>query len=368
MDSLTQLALGSTVAVAVAGRRIGPRRAALVGAVLGTVPDLDVFIPFGNPVDDFVLHRGASHSLLVQAVVTPLFAEPLRWMFSALREERWRVYLLVYLVFATHALIDAMTVYGTRIFWPLWPDPVGVGSVFIIDPLYSVPLLVILVWALFLGRWTLQFGKVVTWGLVLSTGYMAWSAGIQQVVLARAETALVRAGIAVEQVMATPTPFNTFYWRAIAITDTDYVNLYVPVLGGTGELTAYAHPRGGHLLGCIGTVEQAGVLADFSDGFFKLEERDGRLTVTDLRIGLTPFYVFSFEVAERQDGVLEAIPSVRRPVERDIKGDLDWLWAGIAGEGIERPIEAADAISVEPQAPIRVAGPTAHSPSACSPG
>ena len=59
------------------GPRIGPRKAVLVGAVLGTAPDLDVFVPLGDPVSDFVLHRGPTHSLIVQALVTPLFAEPL---------------------------------------------------------------------------------------------------------------------------------------------------------------------------------------------------------------------------------------------------------------------------------------------------
>ena len=44
MDSLTQLALGAGVGAAVLGRRIGPRRAAAAGAVLGTLPDEVGFI------------------------------------------------------------------------------------------------------------------------------------------------------------------------------------------------------------------------------------------------------------------------------------------------------------------------------------
>jgi membrane-bound metal-dependent hydrolase YbcI (DUF457 family) len=64
MDSLTQVVLGAAVAEAAIGRRVG-RRAALFGAVLGTLPDLDVFVSFGGVVEDFVYHRGASHSLLV---------------------------------------------------------------------------------------------------------------------------------------------------------------------------------------------------------------------------------------------------------------------------------------------------------------
>ena len=41
MDSLTQAALGAAVGQAVAGPRVG-RRAAVWGALAGTIPDLDV--------------------------------------------------------------------------------------------------------------------------------------------------------------------------------------------------------------------------------------------------------------------------------------------------------------------------------------
>ncbi len=41
------------------------RKALLVGAMLGTLPDLDVFIDFGDAVRNFTYHRGFSHSLFI---------------------------------------------------------------------------------------------------------------------------------------------------------------------------------------------------------------------------------------------------------------------------------------------------------------
>ena len=58
--------------VAVIGQKVGPRRAALTGAILGTLPDLDVFLAPDDPIDAFVQHRGWSHSLLVHAALAPL--------------------------------------------------------------------------------------------------------------------------------------------------------------------------------------------------------------------------------------------------------------------------------------------------------
>ena len=99
MDSLSHAVLGASVGVAVAGRRLGPRKAALTGAVLGTVPDLDILWDHGDPISNFVLHLGASHSLIIQALVTPLFGEALMRLMRGLREHRLTAYWLVFLCF-----------------------------------------------------------------------------------------------------------------------------------------------------------------------------------------------------------------------------------------------------------------------------
>lgn len=366
MDSVTQIALGAGVAAAVLGPRIGPRKAVLVGAVLGTVPDLDVFVPLGDPVSDFVLHRGPSHSLVIQALATPLFAEPLRLMFRQLRDRRIAVYLAVYLCFATHALLDAMTIYGTRILWPLMPDPVGLGSVFIIDPLYTIPLLIVLVWALFLGSWTMRFRRGLTTALVLSSAYLGWTAAAQQIAGIRGDAVLAERGIEAERTIATPAPFNTLFWKVIAVEPDRYLNIYVPLLGSEGTETVYAYPRGGGLLACAEAMDKARDLMAFSKGFFKLEEVGGRLRVADLRMGMTPDYVFQFEVAAREDGGWAPIDPIRLAVTREAGRDVEWLVAGLSGERSVRPREA-DALLADGGA-IRVAGPTVRPSSACSPG
>ncbi len=56
MDSITQIALGAAVSEAVMQNKVG-RKAALWGAICGTIPDLDVLIPMGNAVKDFTYHK-----------------------------------------------------------------------------------------------------------------------------------------------------------------------------------------------------------------------------------------------------------------------------------------------------------------------
>ena len=113
MDSVTQLVLGAAVGEATLGRKIG-NRALLWGAALGTLPDLDVFIPLGDVVSDFTYHRSASHSLFMLALLTPLLA----WVATRIHPDtralfkRWM--LAIYLIFVTHVLLDSLTAYGRR--------------------------------------------------------------------------------------------------------------------------------------------------------------------------------------------------------------------------------------------------------------
>src|SRR5690606_38827197 len=128
---------------------------------------------------------------------------------------RWaRWCLAVWLVLVTHALLDAMTVYGTRLALPFDDRPFGIGSVFIIDPAYTVPLLAGVVAALAMrgarGR------RRNAAGLAVSTLYLAFSVAAQQHVHGVVDASLqARDGAppSVSRVLVTPTPFNTLLWR-----------------------------------------------------------------------------------------------------------------------------------------------------------
>lgn len=205
MDSLTQIVLGGTLAAAIvpAGHR---RRALVYGAALGTLPDLDVLIRYGDPVADFTYHRSFSHSLFVLSLLAPLLWACCRRLDACIRAEPWRWLWAFWLALVTHPLLDAMTIYGTQLLWPLDKTPFGVGSVFIIDPLYTLPLLVAMIWT---ARRPLSVGASRALGvsLVLSTAYLGWSVLAQRHVEAHARAALGAAPDA--QLLALPSAFNT---------------------------------------------------------------------------------------------------------------------------------------------------------------
>lgn len=338
MDSLTQFVLGAGVGAAVLGPRLGPRRAALIGGVLGTLPDLDVFWTFDDPIDAFTLHRGATHSLFVHALAAPLFGEALIRLFRGAALSRRRAYLGVYLIFATHALIDAITVYGTRIFWPLDPGPVGIGALFVIDPLYTLPLLVAVIWAVCLRHWNGRFRAVLAGALILSSAYAGWALIAQRAVLAKADAVFARAGIAPDARLAIAAPMTTALWSVVAVEGERYYNLYLPVFGGPDAPPIYRHDRGAGLLACLGENRSAARLAAFSKGFFKAERMGARIVVSDLRMGLTPNYVFRFAVADARGA---PVFPAQLEGERASPGDWPWFLAALGGDLDTRPAERA---------------------------
>ena len=339
MDSVTQFALGACVGAATLGPRIGMRKAALIGGLMGTVPDLDTFIPSADPVQSFTAHRGASHSLIIQALATPLFAEPLVRLFRDLRDRRIQTYAAVYLMFATHALIDAMTVYGTQLLWPLTDTPFGVGSIFIIDPLYTLPLLAMTLWALALNPESSRYRRWLRGALIVSTAYMLGTIGLQKITEIQAEKWIKTQGLTPQRTLSIPTPFNVLYWRTIIIDGDHYLNLYTSLPGDT--VSAYRHPRHPELEGCLSATPAFRDLAAFTKGFYRMQEYEGKIIFSDLRMGLTPQYVFRFQLGQIRNGALEpsGIP-LREPTVRNAPGDLQWLWSGILGETAVRTAEA----------------------------
>jgi len=286
MDSVTQLALGAAFGETVLGRQIG-NRALYWGAIAGTLPDLDVFVPFADPVADFTYHRSATHSLLMMALATPLLV----WLITRLHpdtRQHWKRWLLaIYGVFATHALLDSLTAYGTQLLWPLSTTPVSLSTIFIIDPLYTLPLLVGVICALAMTRARSRGHVANGVGLVLSTLYLCWTLVAKTVVDDAFETALRAQGIATRGLFTTPSPFNTLLWRAVARDAQGYYEGYYSLLDD-GEIRFRRYPSDDHLLDALAGHWPVRRLQWFSHGFYAVRAVRGDIVISDLRMGLEP--------------------------------------------------------------------------------
>ncbi len=297
MDSITQLALGAAVGEAALGSKVG-NRALLWGAVCGTLPDLDVFVPLGDVVRDFTYHRSASHSLLVMAVCTPLLVWLILKVHPDTRQHRRRWLLLVYLAFATHALLDSHTVYGTQIFWPLSTTTMTWSTIFIIDPAYTFPLIIGVGAALALRRWNNRGHLVNTLGLALSTLYLAWSWGAKLYVESVAERNLKLQDIRYTRLLTNPGPANTVLWRLLAMDESGYYEGFFSLLDADRTIRFARYPSEPELLTALGDHWPVQRLQSFTKGFYSVRQFGRDIVITDLRMGFEPDYVFAFKVGE----------------------------------------------------------------------
>lgn len=142
MDPVTQGVVGAALAQACA-RKEDVRLATLAGVAGGMAADLDIFIrSTEDPLLTIEYHRHFTHALafipigglLVAAVLWPLVrrrAGFFRWLWFAT------------LGYATAGVLDACTSYGTRLFWPFWDARIAWDLIAVIDPFFTLPLLVL---------------------------------------------------------------------------------------------------------------------------------------------------------------------------------------------------------------------------------
>jgi inner membrane protein len=335
MDSISQAALGAAVGVAVMGRRRPVWQSALTGAVIGTLPDLDVLIDKGDEISDMVLHRAETHAFFWQALAAPLIAAMAAWV-TRTRALYLRWWLLVLLVLLTHSMLDAMTVYGTRVGLPFTDQPFGIGSLFIIDPAYTLPLLAGLLLT-FVAR-NPQRLRWNTAGLALSTLYAGWSVVAQGIVTDRVMADEAIRGAGHDRVLVTPTPFNTLLWRIVVIEQDSYLEGFHSLLDPPARPIRFERlARGGELEAKTARFDKANMIRDFSHGFYALADDGKRVSISDLRMGQHPHYAFSFAFAEHQSEPLRAIEPLRFSRRIPLDSGLDWLWRRLQGEDIDPP-------------------------------
>ena len=146
MDPISQGVLGAAAAQALARpRQLGA--AALLGGLSGMAPDLDVLIRSSDdPLLFLEFHRQFTHSLIFIPIGAALCAVVL---FPLVRRRcrALEAYFYCLLGYATHGLLDACTSYGTQLYWPFSTDRIAWNNISIVDPLFTLPILLLVILA-----------------------------------------------------------------------------------------------------------------------------------------------------------------------------------------------------------------------------
>ncbi|MGD9024526.1 MAG: metal-dependent hydrolase, partial [Desulfobacterales bacterium] len=239
---------------------------------------------------------------------------------------RW--VLLCFLVLEASVLLDLLTIYGTQIFWPLDTTPMAVPILFIIDPLFTLPILLGVLAALVLKRSSTLGHRLNMVGLVLSLAYLVWAFSAAEFVERRVTEKLARQGVSYSQFISSPAPFNTLLWRVVGIDKDRYFETYFSLFDRKTPLFVDFYPRNLALMAGIEEHPPIVKLKRFTRGYYAFSTVGEYVAMTDLRMGSEPNYVFRFKVARLNDSHPTPIDDERLKTTQDWRR-LAWVWARI---------------------------------------
>jgi len=355
MDSITQATLGAAIGHAVLGKRMG-NKAILVGAIAGTIPDLDILsrLFLNHEVYGLVYHRGITHSIAFTVLAAPLFA----WLSLKYYDRGWNkklgvqvglasgwgifylailsalafaayyfqslvltglfslfalagrpVYkslesginnresveysatfkewtLMFFLAFLTHWMIDACTAYGTQIFEPFSNYRVALNNISIVDPLYTVPMLIGLGIVIFAkNEKTKHLANYL--GITIATLYMASTFYSKSTMNSVVTDSLAEQNIEYNEFITYPTLLNTILWQTTVESDDAYYYGTYSLWSKKPKIDFIKLPKNHDLIEKYRGQEHLDILLWFANGYYNLIEKpDGSIVFNNLRFGL----------------------------------------------------------------------------------
>ena len=209
MDPITQGTVGAAFAQSTANKN-NILRIGVIGFLAGLAPDLDVLIRSSNdPILFLEYHRQFSHSLFFipfGSLIVALLIFPLVKKSMSLKT----VYIASFLGYATHGLLDACTSYGTQLFWPFSNERVTWNNISIVDPLFTIPILILVGTAIKTRKRFFSFFAIGWAAFYLSLGFVQYERALS----AANELAESR-GHNAERLTLKPSFGNLILWKSI---------------------------------------------------------------------------------------------------------------------------------------------------------
>lgn len=266
MDSLTHLAAGVITPLAF---RKAPRTGALVlfGIAAGQLPDID-FVAGQGPHAMFSLHRGMTHSIIALVIFAVLLSLLLKLLLRQLRlremtvrieageavinkADDWplqQMFVAALLGLGLHVYLDCMTTFGTQIFWPLSNYRVALPAMFIVDFIFTLPLVFIMVYCLMGFKNEYKREGQIKWarlGLFWAICYPLACLGLNAGLSYKYNRDYTEVGTTVEKISLTPVLGSPVYWKAVAENQREYhmgwVAAYKPC--NKPEFASISYPR-----------------------------------------------------------------------------------------------------------------------------
>ena len=218
MDPLSQGVVGVVAAQQTANRKHLLIASAL-GFFAGMSADLDIFIKSSqDPLFSLEFHRQFTHSILFMPFGGLICALFFYYLFLQKKDISFKqTYIYSTLGYATHGLLDACTTYGTQLFWPFTNDRIAWNTISIIDPLFTLPILFLILFAVIKNNKKYSY-VALSWVLIYSSlGFMQKDRAVET-----GKKLAQSRGHEVINIEAKPSFANIIVWKTIYTTQTHY--------------------------------------------------------------------------------------------------------------------------------------------------
>jgi len=323
LDSLTQIVLGASVGEVVLGKKVG-NKAILWGAIAGTLPDLDVLLRyFTDEISSTQMHRGFSHSIVFAVLIAPLLGWIAKKIHFKLKEVSFKDWTkLFFWTTVTHPLLDAHTTWGTQFFWP-FNYRLAYQNIFVVDPLYTLPFLMFLIIVMTLKKDNPKRSKFNTIGLSLSSTYLLLTLIFKWISFQEFKEGLENQEIEYVEIDTKPSPLNSILWSSLIETDKGYRTAYYSLFDKQEITYSKEFLKNHHLLEPYLEQKVIKQLIDISAGWYRIEEKNGKLLFWDLRFGQMGMdvnnasFLWYYELNIEENGNMSAIK--RQPEIKNFK-------------------------------------------------
>jgi len=210
----------------------------------------------------------------------------------------------------THVLLDAFTSYGTQLFLPFTDWRVSFDSISIIDPVYTLPLLVgVLLSVFYFKKNDKKRGLPNNIGLVVSSLYLLFTLANKQNVEQVFQTQLEEQNIPFFRMLTVPVAIGNTTWYGVA---KDKTHLHIGKYSHLekNKIEFHSFPINEKLL-----IGLDGKLVDkmkwFAQGYYTVAEKDGKIRIYNMQCdmqGVREFggykapTAFYYEITPKENG------------------------------------------------------------------
>lgn len=284
MDSITHVVVGACLGEAIAGKKIG-NRALVYGVVAHNFPDIDVITSLWMSADENLLaHRGFTHSILFQLIMTVLFTVIARRMHPKEEISTGKLAAIFASGLLLHIILDSLNAYGTGLLEPFSHYRAMWNVLFVADPFFTLwPAIVFL--SFFFVKRMLVRKRLAIISLTISALYVGYAAVNKRIIDHVAKDSLIQKDVTYSRYFSTPTPLNSWLWFIVAEDERGYHIGYRSVFDESDEVRYHYLERNAELLDTIGSDPTLNNLIRFSQGYYTVEAQDTSVVFNDLRFG-----------------------------------------------------------------------------------